>query len=754
MKQAVLQKIFFSRLLCVLFFLLAAAGAEAKMHTVVKYTVQQLYSMMAASRPDTNRVNVLVEMGLYYLYKSGDDKVDMDSSEYCFNRAITLADSLHATIWRREAQLSLGLHYFYSNRKQEGFDLINSVIQSYYREANWIREGEALRYLLKFYDNLDQRIRILRRMQELAQITGNRVEEIDVQQQVAEMHMLQGKLEQAQSELAQLLPQYKDVGYRKVWWAYDHLSIIALRLGNLNKQLEYAYAGLQYLRASGDTSFIYLFYHRLGVACEYMGKTEESIVYYRKALDACPYGPRFDIMRMLSKQLCKAGRPKEALAVYKQTIHRTKHVAKDEHMDICLTAGDIYFALKEYELAEKNYLQGIDLGLEAKVSMPIISEAWFLLGKFYTDRGQYDKASGYLHKALNIPFGMVEVFSQKEIHLALFRVDSAQGNYASAIKEYQLYKTLNDSIFNVAKSQQMEELEIRYETRRKENDIHMLRQQSVLQGKELQQTAAMRNITLGGIALLLIICGLLFNRYRLKQRSNKALQVKQQALEAKQKEVNEKNESLLNLVYEKEWLLKEVHHRVKNNLQIAISLLSAQQEYLDNEDALAAICNSQHRMQAMSLIHQKLYLSENISLIQMQGYITELVDYLHEQFDYVRNIRFVQDVTPVELDVSQAVPVGLILNEAITNAIKYACVPGRQTVVNISLKPDGDYLLLEIADNGRGLPPDFDASQSNSLGLSLIQALSEQLDGVLQITGTSGVTISVRFAAEHTFERH
>src|SRR6185369_1941097 len=119
--------------------------------------------------------------------------------------------------------------------------------------------------------------------------------------------------------------------------------------------------------------------------------------------------------------------------------------------------------------------------------------------------------------------------------------------------------------------------------------------------------------------------------------------------------ISRKNEQLQHFLNEKEWLLKEIHHRVKNNLQIVMSLLNPQSAYIDNEPALTAIHDSQHRVHAMSLIHQKLYNSENVSSINMSLYIQELVTYLSDSFNTRQQIRFELAIEPLEMDVSQAV---------------------------------------------------------------------------------------------------
>jgi two-component sensor histidine kinase/CheY-like chemotaxis protein len=181
-----------------------------------------------------------------------------------------------------------------------------------------------------------------------------------------------------------------------------------------------------------------------------------------------------------------------------------------------------------------------------------------------------------------------------------------------------------------------------------------------------------------------------------------------------------------------------------------MSLLNSQAASLQDQSALAAIKESQHRVQAMALIHQKLYQSESVARIPMQSYINEVVAYLHDSYDPVQPVRFNLSVEPVELDVTLAVPLGLIINEAITNAFKYAFPDGRPGSITLSLHwlQQARYLLT-IKDDGVGLPSNYDPSNSRSLGMTLMHGFSNQLGGELTITSPPGLTISLAFAEEH-----
>ncbi len=173
------------------------------------------------------------------------------------------------------------------------------------------------------------------------------------------------------------------------------------------------------------------------------------------------------------------------------------------------------------------------------------------------------------------------------------------------------------------------------------------------------------------MVILLASGGLLYKQYRQKQKSAALIAETNKVISQKNQAITQKNEALEQLVTEKEWLLKEVHHRVKNNLHTVICLLESQAAYLES-DARQANEVSQQRIYTMSLIHQKIYQSEDIKSIDMSVYLPEFIQYLDDSFGNNLRIHFEVDIDPVQLDISQAVPVALIINEAVTNSIKYA----------------------------------------------------------------------------------
>jgi two-component sensor histidine kinase len=358
--------------------------------------------------------------------------------------------------------------------------------------------------------------------------------------------------------------------------------------------------------------------------------------------------------------------------------------------------------------------------------------AYDILIQYFIATRQYDLARSYLlnSDALIKKQDVKQPTLISRNYSRWYRLDSAMGNYHAALSYIVKYVNINDSLFTVTKSKQLKQLEVQYQTDKKTAEIKILNQKNELQQSNLEKANLIRDFTLVGVLSLIIIVGLLYRQYRLKQKSNES--------------ISHKNDLLQHLLTEKEWLLKEVHHRVKNNLHTVICLLESQAAYLEN-DALKAVENSQHRIYAMSLIHQKLYQSDDIKTIDMAKYIPELVKYLEDSFDVSEQIQFRLSIDPVSLNISHAIPLGLIINEAVSNSIKYAFPGKRNGEISISMIDSGEQIKLELADNGIGMPLNTNETETNSLGLELIKGLSEDIDGNISFDVTKGTRITIMF---------
>ncbi|WP_162558674.1 histidine kinase dimerization/phosphoacceptor domain -containing protein [Robertkochia solimangrovi] len=189
-----------------------------------------------------------------------------------------------------------------------------------------------------------------------------------------------------------------------------------------------------------------------------------------------------------------------------------------------------------------------------------------------------------------------------------------------------------------------------------------------------------------------------------------------------------------NSLTEKDSLLKEIHHRVKNNLQMVSSLLSLQAKNTRSRAAINALEEGQSRVKAMALIHQKLYQNEDLSVIEMQEYIESLIASIQSVYKKDdAKVNIIIDAKGTQLDVDRAIPIGLILNELVSNSFKYAFTETKSGHIKIKLTDEGEHVAFEYSDDGIGLPDDFETVSTGSMGLNLINRLANQLRSKLQI---------------------
>lgn len=196
---------------------------------------------------------------------------------------------------------------------------------------------------------------------------------------------------------------------------------------------------------------------------------------------------------------------------------------------------------------------------------------------------------------------------------------------------------------------------------------------------------------------------------------------------------------------EKEVMLKEIHHRVKNNLQIICSLLNLQSANIEDEQILSLFKESQNRVRLMALVHEKLYQSEGLERINLREYIQSLATYWQCSYEVAPNtVNINTDIEDIFLGIDTAVSCGLIVNEMVSNSLKYAFPNREKGTISIRARlTDRDFFSVEYKDNGIGLPPDFDIDGATTLGLQLISSLTEQLDGELEVRSQNGTGFSL-----------
>lgn len=729
---------------------LASQGQEKKS------TPGELIPALYRATADTDRLHLLLQISDAYLKRAPASKPVADSSLIYLKQATELADKIHIGRFRGETLMQWGRYYFAKEDQKRGRE-------SFVKAANECETGgdkeNAVNAWYELADHIPARdtlgltrIFCYNKIRKLCQQLNNKLIDAWALKEIAILHLNSGKLDSAEIELFSVAKMFEVVDKKLVQSAYDLLAVTYRYKGDFQKALYYALKTIERMDATRDTAAATTYYSRLANIYRELNDPQNSVKWYGKVFRIrVNKGPNnlymFRDAGFMARELFKLNRGNEALPFIRDIANKNKPIGKYAEASLQATLAFCYHALNQDDIAYKYYVRVIGLASDLDIDNEITADVNYEAGQFFFDRHQFAKAGLHFQKALDVSPGINSPAVIKDIELKLFSVDSAQGHYDLATVHLKKYQRIKDSLFNDTRIKQLQELHVKYETSEKEKDIRLLNNKNQLELIKVDQANRTKNITLSGIIILLIVFALLFNSYRIKQRANKKLEVQQI-------EIENQNISLRHLVGEKDWLIKEIHHRVKNNLQTVMSLLNSQSVYIDNESALTAIHDSQHRVHAMSLIHQKLYNSENVRSLDISVYTRELVSYLRDSFDTGQRIRFQLEIEPLEMDVSQAIPLGLIFNETITNSIKHAFPDGREGTISISLvHVTPNRLMLSIADNGIGMPAQFNKQITGSLGMSLIEGLSADLDGEVSIINDHGTVIKVVFVHDPVFKR-
>jgi two-component sensor histidine kinase len=233
---------------------------------------------------------------------------------------------------------------------------------------------------------------------------------------------------------------------------------------------------------------------------------------------------------------------------------------------------------------------------------------------------------------------------------------------------------------------------------------------------------------------------------RLEQQTHD-LQTANEQLQTEVFERKQAEESLKQSLQEKEILLKEIHHRVKNNLAVIGSILSLQSHHVRDEKALEIFRECENRVKSMSMVHTKLYQSKDLARIDFGSYVKELANDLFLAYRVNPELVSLSTHTDqVALDINKAIPLGLVINELLSNALKYAFPSGRKGLVEIILQNENGGIELKVRDDGVGLAEDLDFTQTKTLGLQLVMALIHQLKGTIEVKRDRGAEFMIRFS--------
>ncbi len=393
-----------------------------------------------------------------------------------------------------------------------------------------------------------------------------------------------------------------------------------------------------------------------------------------------------------------------------------------------------YFGMQRIDSALYFFRRALNYNIRTRNRTGII-KGNLNLGEAFLQLRKPDSAFFYLKSLSGIPL----ITAHNEAHyLSLMqdyfdqvgRIDSA---YAYAVKR--------ENVLHIADRADNRRLndEFEYLYRQREKDVRNAEDREKMEReKNEEQTVLFVLISCAGLLFLILMS--VFIAYRVQKRNNRVLLAQKEAIVHKNKLIDAS-------LREKEVLLKEIHHRVKNNLQIISSLLNLQSKSVNDPNALAAIAEGRERIFAIALIHQKLYQDSNFAILHFREYLQDLLENLKQT--YVKSdqeISFEIHAPELDLNMDTAVPLGLIICELVTNSLKHGFRLAASGEVHISIEPGEGAYQLDYRDDGVGLATGMDFPQEGSLGAEIILALTEQLEGTIESKKTArGVHFYMEF---------
>lgn len=506
-----------------------------------------------------------------------------------------------------------------------------------------------------------------------------------------------------------------------LWLLYTNLGYVYERRGMLGKASDYALQTLQTGEELGQDRAKAMAYSDLSCLFWKQGKFDQALEYGLKSIALYEKRGIQDLdydftLYLVGNNYLALRQYQEALDYYKRSIRMGEQYGFYNNLsDVYISLADLYATLETYTKAEKAGLEALKYARLLENNF-MIMRSLLSLGKIYNHEAKYHQAEESLQMSICVAtedFG--DKFFLQQVYEALATAYEGQAQYDKAYRAMQQHDLLEDQFFTIEADQRLAELQTQLEVAQKENTIQQ-------QQNQLKKQTTFQFLMVIILVLMVSFLLFLYQTYQQKKKHNLTLAKKNQ---------------------EMEFLLKEIHHRVKNNLEVVSSLLSLQAHHQDAHMQEVMVEN-QNRVQSMSIIHEKLYQGENLSSIEMKDYFLKLGNYVIHMFGAEERVELRCDMDAIEVDVDMAIPIGLIVNELLTNALKYAFPDGRKGYISISLTQKDKMLLMEVADNGVGRGPEKNP-KSKGFGSELVRLLTRQLEGKMRLDMQQGTTIHFEF---------
>lgn len=533
-----------------------------------------------------------------------------------------------------------------------------------------------------------------------------------------------GLIDYSEGNYKSAIGKYQEaVGYfikakveRKIGITYLNLGISERKLSNFERANSNYFKAVEIFQKLNDTENVCGIYNSIGNCFTSLGDFKNAVRYHEMAWGLSKkVGDQQLIAQSLNNlgySYLKYGKLDLAIKYLYKCLDIRK--SEDDSGLLVLTLQNLGSALKEkgsLKLASEFILRSIAIAEKLQMKDEL-ARGNLDLAELYQQEKEYDKAFIAVNHAarLAVELNSPELLEQSYgLHSKLSELD---GKYNDALFYERKRNQLRDSLFSIDNSKAISEIELKYETKEKDKSIEALHAQSVLRNQVVNQQRYSILALVIAVVLMLLLLFLATKSYRQKTRDNLRIQN----------------------------LMKELHHRVKNNLQILSGLFTLQLDEAADENVKISIRDNEMRLNSMNLIHQKLYFKESDTKIDIKEYLEQLMENIEISFNSkMKQITLVLEVEAATVEAEKVVPIGLIVNELATNAYKYAFKENGGEI-NIGFKrKSGNAFVLSVRDNGVGMvQPSADAKRS-SFGLKLVEMMAQQLGSVLIVKTNPGV---------------
>ena len=672
--------------------------------------LDSLKAELQLTTDDSIKYDICVDLGIHYEY------IDFTIAKQYYDQSkeIALANKWYKKVG--DSYFNKSFYYHYNTQSDTAFQMLDEALKWY------IKANHQIGVLSYYFTTGTYKMNI---------------EEFDSAAIYLEKAVTYGDTAALNDSI------YLDKSYNNIGLLYQYRGFLDLAIENFIIAAK--------LREERNSPDIFSTYINLGLSYSSTDQKEESILYYKKALNITR--ERKDLS---SEALCLNNIGEvystdsnstyidsafyyydQAYAIF-ETLDDSNSMARSHN-----SKAAIYQRQHKYDRAIQEYEKALDMipsnGLK-RLQISVINNYTTLrlelpnnIKKDYREIIQLAEKSYRLSKET----GLIQ--NRSISAMILFQAYSENKQFEKAYPFGAEHIELSDSLKNQARTDALVEQQTKFETEKKELEIDLLNKENKLKTNEIDQNNILKSkqqliiyLLIAGVITITIFLGIILTFYRKQQLSNKELESRNLIIST-QKE-------------EKEILLKEIHHRVKNNLQIIWSLLDLQSHSIKDIYVKEAINDGKNRVSSMATIHQMLYQNDDAGNISFDEYIHKLTQQILSTHSHAKNIDLdIQIPKDLKFDIDTSIPLGLIVTELFTNSLKHG-TDSKTGCISITLKHQNENNhTLQIKDNGLGLPEGFEIKKSKSLGLRLVKNLCKQIKGEFSIKNNNGAEFMINF---------